>query len=114
MEKNYDAHKLEFLVLKWSVTERFHEYLYGGHFEVYTENNPLTCIPTTARLDAAGQWWVASLVNYDFKIFYKSGKLNVAADALSHIPWENAQVDCMEPLVVKAILQSISCECGNS
>ena len=33
-EKNYDAHKFEFLDLKWSVTERFHEYLYGGHFEV--------------------------------------------------------------------------------
>ena len=31
-EKNYDAHKQEFLALKWSVTERFHEYLYGGHF----------------------------------------------------------------------------------
>ena len=31
-EKNNDIHKLEFLVLKWSVMERFHEYLYGGHF----------------------------------------------------------------------------------
>ena len=29
-EKNYDAHKLEFLALKWLVTERFHGYLYGG------------------------------------------------------------------------------------
>ena len=28
-ERNYNAHKLEFLALKWSVTERFHEYLYG-------------------------------------------------------------------------------------
>ena len=28
-ERNYDTHKLEFLALKWSVTERFHEYLYG-------------------------------------------------------------------------------------
>ena len=37
-EKNYDAHKLEFLALKWSVTERFHEYLYGGEFEVYMDN----------------------------------------------------------------------------
>ena len=26
-KRNYDAHKLEFLALKWSVTERFHEYL---------------------------------------------------------------------------------------
>ena len=36
-ERNYDAHKLEFLALKWSITERFNEYLYGGHFEVYTD-----------------------------------------------------------------------------
>ena len=28
-QKNYDAHKLEFLAFKWSVTKRFHEYLYG-------------------------------------------------------------------------------------
>ena len=82
-ERNYDAHKVEFLALKWSVMERFHEYLYGGHIEVYTDNNPLTYILTTAKLDATGQRWVASLANYNFKIFYRSGKLNVEADALS-------------------------------
>ena len=53
-----------------------------------------------------GQRWVASLANYNFKIFYKSGKLNVDANVLSQIPWENTQVDHMEPLVVKAMLQS--------
>ena len=105
-EKNYDAHKLEFLALKWSVTERFHEYLYGGEFEVYTDNNPLTYILTTAKLDATGQRWVASLANYNFKIFYRSGKLNVEADALSRIPWENTQVDHLEPLIVHTMLQS--------
>ena len=105
-EKNYDAHKLEFLALKWSVTERFHEYLYGGHFEVYTDNNPLTYILTTAKLDSTGQRWVASLANYNFKIFYRSGKLNVEANALSRIPWENTQVNHVEPLIVKTMLQS--------
>ena len=54
-EKNYDAHKLEFLALKWSVTERFHKY--------------------------------------------------VEADALSRIPWENTQVDHLEPLIVQTMLQ---------
>ena len=54
-EKNYSAHKLEFLALKWAVTERFHEYLYVGNFEVYTDNNPLTYVLTTAKLDATGQ-----------------------------------------------------------
>ena len=96
----------KFLALKWSVTERFHEYLYGGHFEVYTDNNLLTYILTTAKLDATGQRWVASLANYNFKIFYRSGKLNVEVDALSQIPWENMQVDNMEPLIIKTMLQS--------
>ena len=105
-EKNYDAHKLEFLALKWSVIERFHEHLYGGEFEVYTDNNLLTYILTTAKLDATGQRWVASLANYNFKIFYRSGKLNVEADALSRIPWENTQVDHLEPLIVQTVLQS--------
>ena len=105
-ERNYDIKKLEFLALKWSITERFHEYLYGGHFEVNTDNNPSTYILTTAKLDATGQRWVASLANYNFKIFYKTGKLNVEADTLSHIPWENTQVDHMEPLIVKTMLQS--------
>ena len=86
--------------------ERFHEYLYGGHFEVYTDNNPLTYILTTAKLDATGQRWVASLANYNFKIFYKSGKLNVEADALSRIPWESTQIEHIEPLIVKTMLQS--------
>ena len=105
-ERNYDTHRLEVLALKWLITERFHEYLNGGHFEVYTDNNPFTYILANARLDTTGQRWVASLANYNFKIFYKIGKLNVEADALSCIPWENTQVDHMEPLIVKTVLQS--------
>ena len=63
-------------------------------------------ILTTAKLDVTGQRWVASLTNYNFKIFYKSGKLNIEADALSHIPWESTQVENVEPLIVKIMLQS--------
>ena len=91
-EKNYPAYKLEFLALKWSVCDRFHEYLYGGRFEVFTDNNPLTYILTTAKLDATGHRWVANLANYTFSIKYKSGKSNVDADALSSNPWD-MQVD---------------------
>ena len=61
---------------------------------------------TTARLDATGQRWVASLANYNFKIFYRSGKLNVETDGLSRIPWENTQVNHLEPLIVNTMLQS--------
>ena len=70
------------------------------------DNNLLTYILTTAKLDATGQRWVASLANYKFKIFYLSGNLNVEADELSRIPWENTQVDHIEPVIMKTMLQS--------
>ena len=34
-EARYPAHKLEFLALKWALTEQFYEYLYGNSFDVY-------------------------------------------------------------------------------
>ena len=101
-ESNYDAHKLEFLALRWAVCEQFHEYLFGGVFEVYTDNNPLTYILTTAKLDAQGQRWVAQLAQYNFQIFYRSGKLNIDADALSRIPWAYTQIEADS---VEAVLQ---------
>ena len=104
-ERNYPAHKLEFVALKWAITDRFHEYLYGGQFDVYTDNNPLTYILTSAKLDATGQRWVASLANYDFQIFYKSGKTNIEADALSGIP-QNGHTMLDKP-TVKAIMSAI-------
>ena len=56
-ERNYPIYKLEFLDLKWAITDQFHEYLYGGNFEVYTDNNPLTYILTSTKLDAVVAWW---------------------------------------------------------
>ena len=91
-ERRYDAHKLEFLALKWAVTERFHEYLYVGEFEVFTDNNLLTYILTSAKLDATGQHWVAALSIYNFQIYYRSGKMNANADALSRIPWDASEI----------------------
>ena len=70
------------------------------------DNNPLTYSLTTAKLDATGQRWVASLANYNCKIFYRSGKLNAEADALSRIPWGNTQVSHLAPLIVNTMLQS--------
>ena len=96
-EWNYDAHKLEFLALKWAITDRFHEYLYGATFDVYTDNNPLTYILST--VDAMGHRWVASLGPYNFALHYKPGRLNCDADALSHISWES-----VSPAVVQATM----------
>ena len=57
---------------------------------MYTDNNLLTYILTTVKLDAIGQRWVASLGPYNFSLHYNPGHQNTIADSLSRIPWENA------------------------
>ena len=54
IKTRYIAHKLEFLVLKWALTDKFYEYLdlYGNSFEVFTDDNPLTYVLTSGNLDA--------------------------------------------------------------
>ena len=97
-EKNYHMHsgKLEFLALKWAITERFDDYLrYGPSFLVYTDNNPLTYVLTSAKLNAVGQRWVNELADFNFNIKYKPGKENVDADFLSRRPMDVAELKRM-------------------
>jgi hypothetical protein len=51
-EKNYPAHKLEFLAMKWAICDKFKDYLFGNSCRVLTDNNSLTYVLTTANLDA--------------------------------------------------------------
>ena len=52
-----------------------------------------------------GQRWVASLAKYNFRIFYKAGKTNIEADALSHIP--RPEYQDMDTATVKAIIDVV-------
>ena len=112
-ERNYNLHsgKLEFLALKWAVTERFGDYLkYSPRkFLVYTDNNPLTYVLTSAKLNATGLRWVADLAEYDFSIKYRPGRENVDADCLSRKPLELSDLQKMctesvEPSSVAAVM----------
>ena len=88
-EQNYHLHsgKLEFLALKWAVTDKFSDYLgHGSTFTVYTDNNPLTYVMTSAKLNATGMRWVGELSDYDFTIKYRPGKQAADADGLSRNP----------------------------
>ena len=85
-EKNYTAAKLEFLALKWAVTDKYHDYLYGSKFTVVTDNNPLTYALSKAKLDSTGHRWLSSLASYDFDIVYRPGTSKIDADILSRHP----------------------------
>lgn len=54
---------MEFLVLKWAVCNKLHDYVYGSHVQVVTDNNLMTYILSKAMLDATGQIWAAALAN---------------------------------------------------
>ena len=84
-ELKYHSSKLEFLALKWAVTEQFREYLQYQPFLVCTDNNSLTYVMMTPNLDAVGHRWVAAMAGYNFEIKYVCGTDNKVTDALSHV-----------------------------
>lgn len=116
--KNYHLHsgKLEFLAMKWAIYERFCEYLYyAPSFTVYTDNNPLTYVLTTAKLNATTHRWIAKLADFNFSIKYRPGKVNGDADGLSRMPLDMEQYmrTCsqdMEPEVITTVTQTLQLE----
>lgn len=85
-ECNYHLHsgKLELQALNWAVCEKFRDYLfYAAHFTIYTDNNPLTYIMCTAKLNVVGHCWVGELSDFCFSIKYRPGSVNIDADTLS-------------------------------
>ena len=75
------------------MVKKFHEYLYGSTFDIYTDNNLLTYVLSAAKLDAASHCWVASLAHYNFRLHYRAGKTNIDADALSRVSWPECMPD---------------------
>ena len=75
------------MAFKWAVCDNFRDHLYHApHYTVYTDNNPLNYILSTAHLNATGHRWVAELADFNFNIKYRPGKVNVDADVLSCLP----------------------------
>ena len=83
--RDYSSAKIELMALKWSVCDKFKDYLLGSKFTVFTDNN-LLCYIKSSKLGAAQIRWLSELALYDFDIVYHSGKSNLVADALSRHP----------------------------
>ena len=101
-EKNYHSTKLEFLALKWAITEHFKEYLLYWPFLVRTDNNPLTYIMTTPNLDTTGHQWVGALARFNFQLEYQKGWDNMVADALSWV------TTCLDLEAMLSILDGVT------
>lgn len=112
-ESNYAAHKLEFLALKWAVTEKFTDYLYGAQFTVVTDSNPLTYLLTSAKLDATSYRWLSALSTFNFKIIYRAGRQNADADGLSRRPHSKFPEDPMSIKERERVAKFMHCHLDN-
>lgn len=86
-EKKYSQIEKEALAIMFGL-QKFHQYLFGRKFILYTDHRPLTMIlgsktgiPAVAvsRL----QRWAIKLACYNYDLIYKAGKQNQCADWLS-------------------------------
>ena len=98
-EPKYHSSKLEFLALKWAITEQFREYLQYQPFTVRTDNNPLTYILTTPNLDVPGHHWVVALAGYNMKLEYLKGSDNKVASALSRVSMQKLDEETVTELL---------------
>ena len=65
------------------MTEHFRDFLYySPKFTVFTDNNPLTYVLTTAKLNATGLRWVGELSDFNFDNKYRPGRVNTDANSL--------------------------------
>ena len=108
-EAKYHSSKLEFLALKWAVTEQFREYLQYGPFTVRTDNNLLTYILTTPNLDALGHRWVAALAGYDMSLQYLKGTDNKVADTLSLVQSRLSEEEMRQVLDKETVKELLNC-----
>lgn len=86
-QTNYSNIERETLALVFGVT-RFHTYLFGKRFTVFTDHKPLEMIwakPLTSAPPRL-QKLLVKLQGYDMEVIYKPGKSMVLSDTLSRLP----------------------------
>ena len=89
-EKNYAQLEKEALSLIYGV-KKFHQYLYGRKFNLFTDHKPLTAIlgPKKGVLSLAAaqlQRWAILLSAYDHEIHFKPTTSHSNANGLSRLP----------------------------
>jgi len=86
-ERKYSATKRELLALVFAL-KRFHKYVYGSHFTLYTDHKALTYLHTQRVANLMMISWMDTILQYDFKIVHLPGVANILPDVLSRLSEE--------------------------
>ena len=74
----------ELLAIVFALT-KFHFYLWGRQFTLYTDHRALTFIHTQKELNSMLTGWHETILSYDFKVEYRPGVMNILPDHLSRL-----------------------------
>lgn len=77
----YSATQKELLMTVFILT-KFHVYLWGRHFTLFTDHHALTYMHTQKDLNLMLTGWQEIIWSYTFKVIYCPGILNILPDAL--------------------------------
>jgi hypothetical protein len=96
-ERNYSQTEREGLAVVYGV-KKFHQYLLGLRFQIYTDHKPLLGIlgeskPIPVHSAARIQRWALLLAGYNYELFYKQGKEHGNADGMSRLPVKCEDMD---------------------
>lgn len=82
-EENYGTNERELLAIVWALKSLRH-YLYGvKNLNIFTDHQPLTFSVSDRNPNSKIKRWKAFIEEYSPTLFYKPGRDNVVADALS-------------------------------
>lgn len=83
-EENYATNEKELLAIVWALNA-FRNFIYGAKISIYTDHMPLTFAISPKNSNAKLKRWKSYVEGHDYEMFYKEGKTNVVADALSRV-----------------------------
>ena len=104
-ERNYPQLEKEGLSCIFGI-KRFHDYLFGCHFELVTDHKPLLGLlkenrATSPQASARIKRWSLFLSSYEYNLVFRNTTAHANADALSRLPLpEEPVVKAQEPELV--------------
>ena len=87
-ERNYGHLDKEASAVAFAV-KKFHQFLYGRHFKIYTDHKPLLGLLHPEKPSMASsrmQRWAFTFLAYEYELLYRPGNENGNADGLSRLP----------------------------
>lgn len=83
-ERNYSTTKRELLAIVFAL-KKFHKFLWGNPFTLYTDHKALTYLHTQKYANTMMMNWFDTILDYQFKVIHLPGMDNILPDHLSRL-----------------------------